>query len=193
LPSHTLHLSLLLPLLLLLLLPARRLCRSLLPLRFLLAARYHGFSVLHFSYLSLRLLTNSSDYLTQQDVLALMVASLCHDVAHPGNTNSFEINTASELGTAPRHSARAATAERGGAGGRRGGSSACSLLQRTYMQRWPATRAAPAQSAACAAVTAARSAVVRVAALLLLLTHRTRSCSCSVCLLDCLALLPLQL
>jgi len=58
---------------------------------------YHGFSVLHFCYLSLRLLTNASEYLTQQDVLALMVASLCHDIDHPGNTNSFEINTGSEL------------------------------------------------------------------------------------------------
>jgi len=58
---------------------------------------YHGFSVLHFSYLALRVLTNCSEYLTQHDVLALMIASLCHDVDHPGNTNSFEINTGSEL------------------------------------------------------------------------------------------------
>lgn len=53
--------------------------------------------MLHFSYLALRLLTNASEYLTQHDVLALMIASLCHDVDHPGNTNSFEINTSSEL------------------------------------------------------------------------------------------------
>jgi len=58
---------------------------------------YHGFSVLHFSYISLRLLTNCSEFLTQHDVLALMISSLCHDVDHPGNTNSFEINTGSEL------------------------------------------------------------------------------------------------
>ena len=58
---------------------------------------YHGFSVLHFSYLALRLLTNASEYLTQHDVLALMIGSLCHDIDHPGNTNSFEINTSSEL------------------------------------------------------------------------------------------------
>jgi hypothetical protein len=51
---------------------------------------YHEFSVLHFSYLALRLLTNASEYLTQHDVLALMIASLCHDADHPGNTNHCE-------------------------------------------------------------------------------------------------------
>lgn len=74
------------------------------------SCRYHGFSVLHFSYLSLRLLTNSSEFLTQHDVLALMVASLCHDVDHPGNTNSFEINTGSELGTNGMRSSRSRVA-----------------------------------------------------------------------------------
>lgn len=34
---------------------------------------------------------------TPHDVLALLVASLCHDIDHPGNTNSFEINTVVRL------------------------------------------------------------------------------------------------
>lgn len=58
---------------------------------------YHGFSVLHFAYLAIRNLSNAGSYLTQQDVLALLVASMCHDVDHPGWTNSYEINTGSEL------------------------------------------------------------------------------------------------
>ena len=58
---------------------------------------YHGFSCLHFAYLSLRTLTNASQFLTHLDVLAMLVAALCHDIDHPGNTNSFEINMNSEL------------------------------------------------------------------------------------------------
>jgi hypothetical protein len=60
--------------------------------------RHHGFSVLHFSYLALRSLSPvAASYLTSQDVLALLVSSLCHDIDHPGNTNSYEINSNSDL------------------------------------------------------------------------------------------------
>jgi len=52
--------------------------------------------VLHFAYLTLRM-TNGSSYLTTLDVLGLLVASLCHDIDHPGNNNLFEINSDSQL------------------------------------------------------------------------------------------------
>lgn len=55
----------------------------------------HGFSVFHFSFYILKL-TKVSDHLNGQDILGLLVASLCHDIDHPGNTNAFEINTSSE-------------------------------------------------------------------------------------------------
>ena len=38
-------------------------------------------------------------YLQPLDLLGLMVASLCHDLDHPGNTNKFEID--SEYGPPP--------------------------------------------------------------------------------------------
>jgi uncharacterized membrane protein YgcG len=50
----------------------------------------HGFSVLQFCYTALRV-SEATSKLTSLDVLALMVAALCHDIDHPGNTNSFEI------------------------------------------------------------------------------------------------------
>eukprot|EP01006_Ploeotia_vitrea_P035219 TRINITY_DN65846_c8_g15_i1.p1 TRINITY_DN65846_c8_g15~~TRINITY_DN65846_c8_g15_i1.p1 ORF type:complete len:850 (+),score=454.44 TRINITY_DN65846_c8_g15_i1:192-2552(+) len=56
----------------------------------------HGWSVFHFVYLTLRR-TRAKQFLTSLDVLALLVAALGHDVDHPGNTNSFEVNTRSEL------------------------------------------------------------------------------------------------
>ncbi len=34
---------------------------------------------------------------TRLEILALLIASLCHDLDHPGNTNSFEVNTSSAL------------------------------------------------------------------------------------------------
>ena len=56
---------------------------------------YHAFSVFHFAYLILRL-TKITGEMSSLDVLGLLVASLCHDLDHPGRTNSFEINTDSE-------------------------------------------------------------------------------------------------
>ena len=55
----------------------------------------HGWSVLHVSYLILR--HGASDYLEPLDVLAVLVAALCHDIDHPGNNNAFEIATRSDL------------------------------------------------------------------------------------------------
>lgn len=57
---------------------------------------YHGFAVMHFAYLFLRL-TNAGDYLNQVEMMAILVSALCHDIDHPGRTNTFEINAETEL------------------------------------------------------------------------------------------------
>jgi hypothetical protein len=57
---------------------------------------YHGFSVCHVTYL---LLTKTSlrGCLSEVDVFALMVATMCHDVGHDGRNNDFHIKNGSEL------------------------------------------------------------------------------------------------
>ncbi|KAK4520241.1 uncharacterized protein ATC70_008374 [Mucor velutinosus] len=40
---------------------------------------------------------NADRYLTDLDKSILLVAALCHDIGHPGFTNSFQINTKTEL------------------------------------------------------------------------------------------------
>ncbi|CEP17410.1 hypothetical protein [Parasitella parasitica] len=40
---------------------------------------------------------NADMYLTELDKSILLVAALCHDIGHPGFTNSFQINTKTEL------------------------------------------------------------------------------------------------
>ncbi|RHY07725.1 hypothetical protein DYB37_004891 [Aphanomyces astaci] len=56
----------------------------------------HGFSVLHVSY---RILTDTHArrVLHPLDRLACLVASLCHDIDHPGHSNVFEIHSNSSL------------------------------------------------------------------------------------------------
>jgi hypothetical protein len=54
----------------------------------------HGFSVLQFCYVALRV-SSATSKLTEVDVLALMIGCVCHDLDHPGNTNSFEISSQS--------------------------------------------------------------------------------------------------
>ena len=56
---------------------------------------YHGFSVLHFSYVFANLI--GFDWLTRLELLSVFISSLCHDIDHPGRNNSFEINTESDL------------------------------------------------------------------------------------------------
>lgn len=57
---------------------------------------YHATQVLHTTYLLIKTcnLFNSID----SDILfSTLVSALVHDIGHPGNTNSFEVNTCSEL------------------------------------------------------------------------------------------------
>ena len=37
------------------------------------------------------------EWLSSLDVLVLVLASLCHDVRHPGTNNVFQVNTESRL------------------------------------------------------------------------------------------------
>jgi len=57
---------------------------------------YHGLSVLQCGYMMLRS-TRANAFLPKLEHLALLVACLCHDVDHPGTTNQFQVNCASEL------------------------------------------------------------------------------------------------
>ena len=57
---------------------------------------YHAVSVLHFTYYAL-IHSGAMTFLSKLDVAGLLVASFCHDVAHPGNTNTFELNSRSAL------------------------------------------------------------------------------------------------
>jgi hypothetical protein len=56
----------------------------------------HGFSVLQCGYLILRE-THAYTFLSKLEHLGLLLSCLCHDLDHPGTTNSFQINCASEL------------------------------------------------------------------------------------------------
>ena len=55
----------------------------------------HAFSVFHVSHLLLA--RAASAHLRSVDVLACLVAALCHDVEHPGHSNSLEISRRSPL------------------------------------------------------------------------------------------------
>jgi len=57
---------------------------------------YHGVAVMHFSYLTL-MSTKAGQFLNDLDLLALLVAALCHDLDHPGQGNAFQINARTEL------------------------------------------------------------------------------------------------
>lgn len=56
----------------------------------------HGFCVLQSVYVLLSS-TPVGDVFSQLDILALLIAALCHDVDHSGKTNAFEVSSASEL------------------------------------------------------------------------------------------------
>jgi hypothetical protein len=57
---------------------------------------FHGVSVFQMCFYQLRI-SKISAYLRFLDVFALLVAALCHDLDHPGYTNSFLISTEDEL------------------------------------------------------------------------------------------------
>lgn len=56
----------------------------------------HGWSVMHLTYNILRQ-GCADEYLTSLDILAILVAAICHDVDHTGYSNGFEISTRSLL------------------------------------------------------------------------------------------------
>ncbi|DBA01583.1 TPA: hypothetical protein N0F65_011339 [Lagenidium giganteum] len=56
----------------------------------------HAVSVLHASYLLLST-TDASQMLMPLDIAGCLIASLCHDLDHPGHTNAFEVMTGSQL------------------------------------------------------------------------------------------------
>ena len=56
----------------------------------------HAFDVAHAVYIFLTT-TCSKDLLTPLDVFGLMVAAVCHDLQHPGCTNSFQVASESPL------------------------------------------------------------------------------------------------
>lgn len=56
----------------------------------------HAFSVVHASYLLLST-TEAGQLLQPLDIAACLVASLGHDVDHPGHTNDFEVKSGSQL------------------------------------------------------------------------------------------------
>jgi GAF domain-containing protein len=56
----------------------------------------HAFSVTHVAYLMMKT-PKVREALTPADVLSVLIASLCHDLQHPGTNNLYHINTISEF------------------------------------------------------------------------------------------------
>lgn len=55
----------------------------------------HAWGTMHLTY---QLLKNGADeHLTSLDILAVLIAAICHDLDHPGNNNDFEIATKTTL------------------------------------------------------------------------------------------------
>ena len=57
---------------------------------------YHGFSVMHSVYFLLSA-TPADELFNPHELLAILVAALCHDIGHTGYTNTFEVNRQSRL------------------------------------------------------------------------------------------------
>lgn len=55
----------------------------------------HAVTVLHTTYLMLT--TVATDFITEVELLAMLIAALCHDLDHNGLTNAFHVNSRSEL------------------------------------------------------------------------------------------------
>ena len=56
----------------------------------------HGFNVMHGTYMLLSS-TPAGMYFSSHQILALLIASLCHDIDHRGRTNIFEVNKRSVI------------------------------------------------------------------------------------------------
>lgn len=55
----------------------------------------HAWGTMHLTY---QILCKGADaYLTSLDILAVLLAAICHDLDHPGNNNAFEVATRSAL------------------------------------------------------------------------------------------------
>lgn len=57
----------------------------------------HGFFVFHFVLYSVKQNGNIMKILSKQQVFAVLIAALCHDVDHPGNDNLYEIEADTDL------------------------------------------------------------------------------------------------
>jgi len=55
----------------------------------------HAFSVTHMTFLILN--EGAIKYLGSLEVLAALIAALCHDLDHPGHTNAYEVASTSKL------------------------------------------------------------------------------------------------
>ena len=56
----------------------------------------HAFDVAQMCYFYVTK-SKAGKFLTKTDMLALITSALCHDLSHPGTTNSFQINAETEL------------------------------------------------------------------------------------------------
>lgn len=57
---------------------------------------FHAFTVLHSSYM-LMSIPKVFEIFNPQEIFAVLIAALCHDLGHRGYTNTFEINSLSDL------------------------------------------------------------------------------------------------
>lgn len=55
----------------------------------------HAWGTLHLTFIILK--KGADEFLTSVDILALLIAAICHDLDHPGNYNAFEVATRSAL------------------------------------------------------------------------------------------------
>lgn len=56
---------------------------------------YHGIQTMHSTHIMLRFEAEAA--FKQFELIALLVAALCHDVGHPGNNNDFEVKSSTSL------------------------------------------------------------------------------------------------
>lgn len=57
---------------------------------------YHAVDVMHATYLTLEGM-GASGLLTETEELALLLSALCHDLDHPGLTNSFQVTLSRDI------------------------------------------------------------------------------------------------